>query len=71
FTGGIGENSAEIRRRCVSMLAPFGLSLDPDRNARHGASSRGCIQGETSTPILVIPADEEAAIAEETARALA
>ena len=71
FTGGIGENSAEIRRRCVSMLAPFGLSLDADRNARHGASSRGCVQDETSTPILVIPADEEAAIAEETARALA
>lgn len=71
FTGGIGENSAEIRRRCVSMLAPFGLSLDADRNARHGASSHGCVQDETSTPILVIPADEEAAIAEETARALA
>lgn len=35
FTAGVGEHSAEIRRRVCSGLAFLGLALDPDANARH------------------------------------
>jgi len=34
FTGGIGENSPEIRRRICEGLKWLGLELDPSRNKR-------------------------------------
>ncbi len=70
FTGGIGENSAEIRKRTVDWLAPLGLAIDADRNAVHGAQNRGLLHSEGGTPVLVVASDEEASIAEETAEAL-
>jgi acetate kinase len=36
FTAGIGENSAEIRRRIGESCAWLGIELDPDANARKG-----------------------------------
>ncbi len=36
FTAGIGENSAEIRRRICEASAWLGIELDADANARHG-----------------------------------
>ena len=62
FTAGIGENSAEIRRRVCEKLAPIGVALDEDANAR----TRG--EGVISAPgsavtVRVIPADEELSIA--------
>jgi acetate kinase len=36
FTGGIGENSPEIRRRVCERLGWSGLTLDPSRNAAGG-----------------------------------
>ena len=32
FTGGVGENSAAIRHRCLQRLDFFGAVLDEDRN---------------------------------------
>jgi acetate kinase len=70
FTGGIGENSASIRERTLAWLAPLGLAIDTTRNTRHGADEGGLVSRDGSTPVLVVPSDEETAIAEETARAL-
>ena len=36
FTAGIGENSAEIRRRICASSAWLGIELDPDANERKG-----------------------------------
>ena len=36
FTAGIGENSAEIRRRICDASAWLGIDLDPDANAGKG-----------------------------------
>ncbi|MBO0820356.1 MAG: acetate/propionate family kinase [Nocardiopsaceae bacterium] len=36
FTGGVGENSPEIRQRAASGLAFLGVAVDPDRNAGGG-----------------------------------
>jgi len=60
FTGGIGENSAEIRARVADRLGWLGLSLD---HAANGASGERRIDASTKLRAWVIPADEEAAIA--------
>jgi acetate kinase len=66
FTGGIGENAAEVRAKICSELELIGIEIDADKNK----STRG-EQGRISTDksrvkVFVIPTDEEAAIAKDT-----
>lgn len=64
FTGGIGENSTEVRARTVAHLALPGFHIDPDSNSDHGQARNGAISASDSRfPILVIPTREEAMIA--------
>jgi acetate kinase len=66
FSGGIGENSPEIRAAVCEGLSPFGLELDPGRN--EGAAGESTIStGASPAQILVIPADEERIVARATA----
>ncbi|MBT0726742.1 acetate kinase [Rosenbergiella australiborealis] len=67
FTGGIGENSAKIREQTIEKLALLNLSIDETKNlaARFGES--GAIHSTGSRPILVIPTNEEWAIAQDAA----
>jgi acetate kinase len=58
FTGGIGENAAEIRRRVISDMEFLGLYLDEDANLRNATDI-----GTGAAEILVIPTDEERVIA--------
>lgn len=67
FTAGIGEHSAEIRRRIVEASAWLGLSLDHEANARHASR----ISTATSpVSAWVVPTNEELMIARHTARLL-
>lgn len=68
FTGGIGEHSPEIRRLVLDRLGFLGLHVDEARNAADGRSSNGRISDDGAPVALVIPTDEEAVIAEDTAR---
>jgi acetate kinase len=63
FTGGIGENASEIRRRVCAPMAWAGLRLDPERNGRNElrVSADGSPLGA-----YAIPTDEEQLIAGET-----
>ncbi len=63
FTGGIGENAAEIRRRVCEPLVWAGLRLDSARNMRNELriSSDG-----SPLAAYVIPTEEEGLIARET-----
>ena len=63
FTAGIGENSAEIRRRICRASAWLGIELDPEANKRQGPriSSRS-----SKVSAWVIPTDEELMIARHT-----
>ena len=72
FGGGIGENSPEIRARICAGMAWCGLTLDEKRNAvAIGLREATRIHSDAATiQTYVIPADEERAIAEETARYL-
>ena len=62
FTGGIGEHSAAVRVG-PAMASTFGFVLDDRRNDanEHVVSADGPIS------VLVVPTDEELAIAEHTA----
>jgi len=69
FTGGIGENSAEIRAKICGNLGWMGLEVDSDRNAAHTGGREGIITGDQSRlAAYVIPTDEELLIARDTVR---
>lgn len=63
FTGGIGANAAEIRRRICEKLAFLGVDLDPARNA---ANARIISRDERPVVIEALPTDEEFVIARHT-----
>jgi len=71
FTGGIGENSVEIRSMVLSRLGFLGLAEDPQANARHGRDTAGRISAAGSVLALVVPTNEELLIARDTARVIA
>ncbi len=70
FTGGIGENSAQVRARCLKLLPFLGLDLDEVANAVHGRESGGRISHSSSPAALVVATDEELLIARDTAELL-
>ena len=67
FTAGIGENSGAFRAAVVAQLGALGLELDAEENGRRGKEPRVISTPASAFPILVVPTDEEAAIAEATA----
>ena len=66
FSGGIGENSAEIRSAVCLNLAAFGVELDEDKNRTAKGEGAISIQG-SAVKVLIVPANEEAIVARETA----
>jgi acetate kinase len=69
FTGGIGENSAEVRTKICAGLEWMGVKLDAERNAAHCNGCEGLITSDDSTvAVYVIPTDEELLIARDTVR---
>ena len=69
FTGGIGENSPEVRTAACRDLENLGIVLDADLNARTVDREEGPITtNDSQVKTLVIPTDEEAAIAGDTYR---
>lgn len=71
FTGGIGENSPEIRRRISQGLESIGLRLDPELNEKRTGGQTGQISDAESTlRAWVIPTNEELLIARDTFRAI-
>ena len=67
FTAGIGENSAEIRRRIGEACAWLGLELDPEANAGKGPRIS---RPWSRVSAWVIPTNEELMIARHTGRLL-
>ncbi|MEK6335664.1 MAG: acetate kinase, partial [Acidobacteriota bacterium] len=69
FTGGIGENSWEVRARICDGLQWIGIELDAELNRQHCGGHEGLISREGSRPaVYVIPTDEELLIARDTVR---
>ena len=69
FTGGIGENSDEVRARICDGLQWLGIELDEELNRKHSHGREGLITKESSRcAVYVIPTNEELLIARDTVR---
>jgi acetate kinase len=70
FTGGIGENSPEIRALICEGLEWAGLKLDHNRNRQEGVLEGRISRDDSSLHAFVIPTDEELLIARDTVRCI-
>ncbi|MGE5481203.1 MAG: acetate/propionate family kinase [Chloroflexota bacterium] len=69
FTGGIGENGAEVREKCVQGLEFMGVKIDHKLNNKIVRGKEGIISTKDSAmPVYVIPTNEELVIARDTCR---
>jgi acetate kinase len=68
FSGGIGENSALVRQRICEGLDWFGICLDRAANEATIAREGPISTMDSRVKLFVIHTDEEAIIADETAR---
>ncbi len=70
FTGGIGENSSEIRAQVCQGLAWLGVELDAAANDQARGKDARITTEASKTPGWVIPTDEELLIARDTFRCI-
>jgi acetate kinase len=69
FTGGIGENAAEVRARACEDLEWFGIKLDPKLNSQMIRGKEGIIStADSRIKVYVLPTNEELVIARDTVR---
>ncbi len=65
FTGGIGENQINIRKKICENLEWMGVKLDLDKNAIRGEEIK-IATDDSQVLVYVIPTDEEMVIARDT-----
>jgi acetate kinase len=63
FTAGVGENDALVRRDALSAMATLGIELDEHLNDSPARGPRRITAEMSPTTVLVIPTNEELAIA--------
>jgi acetate kinase len=63
FTAGVGENDAAVRRDALSGMTGLGIELDEQLNNERSEVARRISTENSRTAVLVIPTDEELAIA--------
>ncbi len=63
FTAGVGENAANVRADALADLEGFGIEVDPDRNTERSKDARVISTDGSRVTVLVVPTDEELAIA--------
>ena len=63
FTAGVGENDAAVRRDALAGLQSLGIELDEDRNIAKDRAARRISADDSPISVLVIPTNEELAIA--------
>ena len=69
MTGGIGENSSEVRSRIVKRLGALGITLDKKANKVRGQVATISAKG-SKIPVIILPTNEELAIAQDTVAVL-
>jgi acetate kinase len=63
FTAGIGENDPAVRRDALAGLEELGIVLDQRRNLGAGKGARQISADDSPIAVLVVPTNEELAIA--------
>ena len=71
FTGGIGENSPQIRQRICTGLGNLGIEIDENANGQLFGGKEGEMGASTGKiKLFVIPTNEELLIARDTVRSV-
>lgn len=65
FTGGIGENAAEVRQKVLTPLEFMGVRLDLEKNSASG-KEKTISTDDSPVKIFVVPTNEELVIANKT-----
>ncbi|MET9025040.1 acetate kinase [Nocardia sp. NPDC004168] len=63
FTGGVGENSPQVRADALAGLGAFGIEVDPAANTAENRAARRISPPDAPVAVLVVPTNEELAIA--------
>ena len=63
FTAGVGENSPEVRAAALADLENYGIVVDEERNAVRSKDARVISADSSAVTVLVVPTNEELAIA--------
>ncbi|WP_280506641.1 hypothetical protein [Nocardia farcinica] len=71
FTAGVGENSADVRADALAGLENFGIAVDPARNTAKDRGARVISPPAAPVTVLVVPTNEELAIARAADRLVA
>ncbi|MBY3986063.1 acetate kinase [Rhodococcus fascians] len=66
FTAGVGENAAAVRADALANLEHFGIRIDSERNALRSKQARVISADSSAVTVLVVPTNEELAIARAT-----
>ncbi|MEU5842327.1 acetate kinase [Rhodococcus sp. NPDC047139] len=68
FTGGVGENNVDVRRDSLAGLDRLGIVVDDARNTADGRGERRISADSSRVEVLVVPTNEELAIARAAAK---
>lgn len=64
FTAGVGENDAAVRRDALAGLTALGIEIDEELNSSPSREARRISTPESPVTVLVVPTNEELAIAQ-------
>ena len=65
FTAGIGENDSALRQELCDKLKMFGITLDPVANVLRSKDPRTISASDSKVRVMVVPTNEELAIAQQ------
>ncbi|GAA2180446.1 acetate kinase [Brooklawnia cerclae] len=71
FTAGVGENAAEVRSEVCARLGIFGVELDEEANKVRSKQARLVSTPGSKVAVLVVPTNEELAMARQSVELLA
>ena len=66
FTAGVGENDATVRTNSLADLENYGIKIDEEKN-QNGSGPRIISTEDSAIKVLVVPTNEELAIAQKSA----
>lgn len=70
FTAGVGENSVPVRASVLNRLANLGFRIDAEANGVRAKEPRRISTADSPVTVLVVPTNEELAMARETRAAI-
>ncbi|WP_067852186.1 acetate kinase [Nocardia shimofusensis] len=68
FTAGVGENNPDVRADALAGLSAFGIEVDQELNTSEDRSARRISPPDAPVAVLVVPTNEELAIARAASR---